>query len=274
MVDPAAPILIFDSGVGGLSVAAHVMRLLPGRSILYFGDSARVPYGSKSEETVRSYTRQACHMLGQRGIALIGIACNTASAVALETASSAVSVPVVGVIEPGALAAVSASKSGRIGVIGTRGTVRSGAYGTAIRRASSTARVYSQACPLLVGLAEEGLIDHQATRLIIEEYLDPLLKQNVDTLVLGCTHYPILRKAIASIAGPSIRLVDPGEATAGRIAEIRDEGKTVPESLPPRHHYILSDLPHRFIEVGESFLGEPITSIEKIPLEELTAGPQ
>lgn len=265
------PIGLFDSGIGGLSVARHIMAQLPRESVLYFGDSARVPYGSKSDETVRHYTRQAIRMLERRRVKLIAIACNSASAVALEEAREQASVPVVGVIDPGAAMAVRATRSGTIGIIGTAATVRSGAYGNAIRRLDPEIVVHSRPCPLLVGFAEEGLIDHPATRLIVEEYLTPLLQKGIDTLILGCTHYPILTEMIASVAGEDVVLIDPGEATAGEVAAIlRHHAIETDSTGTPMHSYVLSDLPHRFVEVGESFLGSRIESVEKISLEALS----
>ncbi len=265
------PIGIFDSGIGGLSVARHIMHRLPDESTLYFGDSARVPYGSKSDETVRIYTSQAVRMLEQRRVKLIAIACNSASAVALEEARSRSSVPVVGVIAPGASMAVEQTRNGVIGVIGTAATVRSGAYGNAIRSLDPDVIVHAQACPLLVGFAEEGMVDHPATRLIVEEYVAPLLERNVDTLVLGCTHYPILSRAIAAVVGEDVRLVDPGEATAREVERILHQtGLLNTSEHPADRTWVLSDLPHRFIEVGESFLGSTIGSVEKISVESLS----
>lgn len=265
------PIGVFDSGIGGLSVASHLMDRLPDENILYFGDSARVPYGSKSDETVRLYTRQAIAMLQRRGVKLIAIACNSASAVGLDEAIRIARVPVIGVINPGAREAVKSTRNGRIGIIGTAATVRSGAYGRAIRLIDPEIFVASRPCPLLVGFAEEGLTEHEATRLIVRDYLEPLMEQEVDTIVLGCTHYPILRGMIAEVAGSSITLVDPGAATADEIAEtlvkcsIENNG-----AIRSQHRFVLSDLPDRFIEVGEKFLGSPIEVVEKIPLEDLT----
>ena len=265
------PVGIFDSGIGGLSVARHIMERLPGENTLYFGDSARVPYGSKSDETVRLYTEQAVRMLEQRRVKLIAIACNSASAVGLAGAQEIATVPVVGVITPGASTAVELTRNGIVGVIGTAATIRSGAYGRAIRALDPEIVVHSQACPLLVGFAEEGMVDHPATRLIVEEYVAPLLQRGIDTLVLGCTHYPILRGAIASVVGEEVCLVDPGEATAREVEEILlQRGMRNDSAGPADHAYVLSDLPHRFIEVGESFLGSSIGAVEKISVESLS----
>ncbi len=265
------PIGVFDSGIGGLSVAAHLMKRLPDENLLYFGDSARVPYGSKSDETVRLYTRQAVSMLQRRGVKLITIACNSASAVGLEEAIRIADVPVIGVINPGAREAVETTRNGRVGIIGTAATVRSGAYGRAIRLLDPAIFVASRPCPLLVGFAEEGLTEHEATRLIVRDYLAPLIEQEVDTIVLGCTHYPILHEMLAEVAGKDIRLVDPGAATAQEIAETLAEYSIENRgTIKSQQRFVLSDLPDRFVEVGEKFLGSKIEIVEKIPLEELT----
>lgn len=266
------PIGVFDSGIGGLSIAAHLLERLPNEQLLYFGDSARVPYGSKSPETVQLYTRQAVRMLQARGAKLITIACNSASAVAIQEARRVASVPILGVIRPGAEAAVGATKNGRVGVIGTAATIRSGAYGREISSIDSSVEVYSQPSPLLVGFAEEGLVRHPATRLMVSDYLSPLLSHNVDTIVLGCTHYPILREMISGVAGDRVELVDPGAATALEVESILKSADMIRDTgSKPAHKFILSDLPDRFIEVGERFLGRSIGPVEKIQLEELIA---
>ena len=210
-------------------------------------------------------------MLVGRGVKLIAIACNSASAVGLEDARSTTSIPVLGVIEPGAREAVASTRNGRVGIIGTAATVRSGAYGRAIRSIDPDIFVTAHPCPLLVGFAEEGLTRHEATRLIVTDYLRPLVEQGVDTIVLGCTHYPILKEMLGEVAGESIALVDPGAATAEEIASrLESEGLLNPGDIVAQHRFVLSDLPDRFIEVGEKFLGRSIEMIEKIPLEELT----
>ncbi|MGE3802408.1 MAG: glutamate racemase [Candidatus Kapaibacterium sp.] len=273
MIEQNKPIGLFDSGVGGLTVAHHVMQILPLENTIYFGDSARVPYGSKSTETVRFYTKQAINFLERKGVKLIIIACNTASAVALEYASSIASVPVIGVIEPGARGAVEASTSGRIGVIGTQGTVRSEAYQNAITALNPSAEVFAQPCPLLVGFAEEGLIDHPATELIAREYLQGLLEHSIDSLIMGCTHYPILKPTLSLVAGPSVRLIDPGFETAKHVQSILEQQNLLKrDSSPSSHEYYLSDFPHKFVEIGERFLGSEMNRVEKISLESLNSG--
>ena len=270
MNEKSKPIGLFDSGIGGLTVARRVMEIMPQENTLYFGDSAHVPYGSKSTETVRHYTKQAVGFLEKKDVKLIIIACNTASAVALEYASSIASVPVIGVIEPGALGAVAATTSQRIGVIGTEGTVRSEAYKDAITEMNTGATVASMACPLLVGFSEEGLVDHPATDLIIHDYLDPLLAQSIDTMIMGCTHYPILEPALARVTGDSVQLIDPGRETAQFIFDTLCSQDLLNDSeTPPFHLYFLSDFPHKFVEVGERFLGRKMSHVEKISLESL-----
>jgi glutamate racemase len=270
MTDNSRPIGLFDSGIGGLTVARQVMRLMPQENIVYFGDTARVPYGSKSTETVTSYALQAGAFLESLGVKMIIIACNTASAVALKQVQTAASVPVIGVIEPGASAAVEATRSGVVGVIGTEGTVRSGAYQNAIVASRSDAKVLSRACPLFVVMAEEGLSHHEATLIMTREYLDPMLTQSIDTLIMGCTHYPILMPSIAEVAGPRVALIDPGVATAERARAMLEELQMLNTSnLLARHEYYLSDLPHKFIEVGERFLGHQLHHVHRITLDEL-----
>jgi glutamate racemase len=247
-----------------------VMKLTPQENIVYFGDTARVPYGSKSSETVIEYSLQAARFLESLGVKMVIIACNTASAVALEHVRSVARVPVIGVIAPGANAALAASRSRRVGVIGTEGTVRSGAYQDAILAAAPDVRVVARACPLFVGLAEEGLSRHPATLIMAREYLAPLLGESIDTLILGCTHYPILEPSIGEVAGSAVTLVNPGVATAEQALATLEELEllNLSEAIP-RYDYYLSDFPHKFIEVGERFLGRTLSSVHRISLDEL-----
>lgn len=269
-LDPSRPIGLFDSGIGGLTVARQVMELMPRENTVYFGDTARVPYGSKSPRTVVSYARQAARFLESLGVKLIIVACNTASAHALSELSEHASVPVIGVIEPGADAAVSATLCGSIGIIGTEGTVRSDAYGMAVRSRNGALRVYGRACPLLVGFAEEGLIDHPATQMMCEEYLSPLVSLDIDTLIMGCTHYPILAPAIARVVGNDVTLVDPGVSTAVQALRILEAMNAINTSHDvARHDYYLSDLPLKFVEVGERFLGRRFENVHRVALEDL-----
>jgi glutamate racemase len=271
MTSNALPIGLFDSGVGGLTVAGRVMELLPNENIVYFGDTARVPYGSKSADTVIRYSLQAAAFLESLGVKMIIIACNTASATALEKVRSAVSVPVIGVIEPGADAALAATRSGIVGVIATEGAVRSNAYQSALRDGMPSIDVVAKACPLFVALAEEGFDAHPATRIIAREYLTPLLDRSIDTLILGCTHYPILRSSIAEVAGPNVVLIDPGIATAEKARQLLEEMDLLNRSTSlPRHEYYLSDIPQKFTEVGSRFLGKALRHVHQVSLDELT----
>lgn len=270
MSKASQPIGLFDSGIGGLTVAHRVMELLPMENTVYFGDTARVPYGSKSSETVIGYSLQAAAFLESLGVKMIIIACNTASAVALEQVRTAVSVPVIGVIEPGARAAVSTTRSGIIGVIGTEGTIHSNSYQNAITALAPDMKVIGKACPLFVGFAEEGLDHHAATLIMTREYLSPVLSRSIDTLILGCTHYPLLVPSIEQIAGESVALIDPGIATAEQARmTLQDLRLLNTSSSLPRHDYYLSDFPHKFIEVGSRFLGHQLDHVHRITLDEL-----
>lgn len=271
MSNSALPIGLFDSGVGGLTVARQVMELLPNENIVYFGDTARVPYGSKSAETVIRYSLQATAFLESLGVKMIIIACNTASANALERVQTAASVPVIGVIEPGAGAALAATRSGLIGVIATEGAIRSNAYQNALRAGGASIEVIAKACPLFVAFAEEGLDYHQATRIVAREYLTPLLDRSIDTLILGCTHYPILTPSIAEVTGPRVTLVDPGISTAQQAKSVLESMNLLNRSTSlPRHEYYLSDIPHKFMEVGGRFLGRPLRHVHGVALDELS----
>jgi glutamate racemase len=249
---------VFDSGVGGLTVVRHLRRLLPGRSIVYFGDTARVPYGTKSDATVRRFAGEAVSFLRQFEVSQIVVACNTVSAVALRSLEKHFpGLPIDGVIEPGAEAAVRATRNGRIGVIGTRATIASKAYDRAIAaaaaRAKTRARVTSQACPLLVPLAEEGLESSDAARAMLKHYLAPLKARRIDTLILGCTHYPPFRRALQSILGPRVKLIDSGEAMARRLSRALGKG---PRSGQGSLRCYVSDIPRQFEAVGRRFLGQ------------------
>ena len=265
------PIGVFDSGIGGLTVVRELMRQLPHESLVYFGDTARVPYGNKSPETVRRYSREILAFLLSRDVKLVVVACNTASAHALEDLRHAAPVTVEGVIEPGARAAVAATRSKRIGVVGTAGTIASGAYVRAIEAAAGDVEVTAAPCPLFVPLVEEGWLDRPATRLIAEEYLAPLLARDIDTLVLGCTHYPLLKPLLASLLGPSISLIDSAEQTAAAVArELARSTLHAPATQTGHVHFVVSDDVKRFVKVGKMFLGERVQDVEMVPLGETT----
>jgi len=270
---PWKAIGIFDSGVGGLTVLKEIVRALPQEDTVYLGDTARVPYGTKSPETVTRYAQQIAAFLLSRDIKLLVVACNTASAVALETLQAELPIPVVGVIEPGARRAAAVSSSGRVGVIGTEGTIRSSAYAKAIKKINPDIEVVTQACPLFVPLAEEGWTDNEVARLAARSYLAPLQQQGVDTLVLGCTHYPLLKQTIGDVMGPAVTLVDSAAETARTVAAILEEQQLLrPATEQGNHHYFVTDVPAGFIRVGNRFLGGRLGDVYQVNLDEYSAG--
>lgn len=254
------PIGIFDSGMGGLTVMRALMARLPDERFLYLGDTARLPYGTKSADTVRRYALQAAHALTARGVKLIVIACNTAS-VSLPALQEALApLPVMGVIEPGACAALAKAPDGPIGIIATEGTVKGGAYVGAIH-ALSAAPVAQKACPLFVPLAEEGLTDGPIVEAVAHRYLDPLLARmpRPKALVLGCTHFPVLKNVIARVAGPDIALIDSAGAAAEAAAALLAERGLARHGAPTEpNRFLATDAPDRFARIGEIFLGSPI----------------
>lgn len=259
------PVGVFDSGIGGLTVIREIFRLLPDEPVVFFGDTARLPYGPKSPETVIRFSRQNARFLMSKDARCVVVACNTASAVALPALRAECPVPVIGVIEPGARAAARVTRSGVVGVVGTRGTVASGAYERALHALNPDLEVVSAACPLLVPLAEEGWTDHPVTVRIIEEYLAPLLRRSIDTLILGCTHYPVLKRAMQRVAGDAVAIVDAARETALLLKEeLPSAGEARPKAV---HRFFVSDVPHRFREEAELFLGGPIGEVERIDLE-------
>ncbi len=263
----SAPIGIFDSGIGGLTVARAIYERLPGESTIYFGDTARVPYGPKSPETVRRYSREILQWLVGQGVKAVVIACNTSTAHALTVLREESPVPVIGVIEPGARAAVAATRGGPVGVIGTAGTIASNAYARAIHALSPALRVEQVACPLFVPLAEEGWFDHPATALVAEEYLTPLRAAGVDVLVLGCTHYPLLKPLLGRVMGSSVQLIDSAEETARAVSEtLREQGLEAPTGQRVIHRFVVSDDEPRFRQVGSRFIGEKLATAEVVPL--------
>jgi glutamate racemase len=263
-----APIGVFDSGIGGLTVVRELVRHLPLESILYFGDTARVPYGSKSADTVRRYAREACGFLLSREVKLVVVACNTATAHAEETLRRLLPIPVIGVIEPGARAAVAATRRGRIGVIGTTGTIGSGAYDLAVRRKLADARVYAQPCPLFVPLVEEGLADHAAARLIAHDYLEPLREMDIDVIVLGCTHYPLLQPLVRAVMGDDVTIVDSALETARDVARLLADANLLRQGdAPARYSFTASDAPIRFRDVARTFLGDLVKTVERVDVE-------
>ena len=267
----SSPIGVFDSGIGGLTVVAEIMRQLPDEEIVYFGDTARLPYGPKSNETVTQFAIQDAEFLLEHGVKNIVVACNTASSVAMDGLTSRYEIPVIGVIEPGALAAVSSTLSGKIGVIGTEGTIASGAYRRAISKLDRDIEVLETSCPLFVPLAEEGWTDREVTLVIAHEYLTPLRDAAVDVVVLGCTHYPILKDTIGKVFGPSVRLIDSAEETVKEVAErLAGLGLAREGGAPPEHKFFVSDVPHRFREQAERFLGAPLPEVSVVTVDETT----
>ena len=258
------PIGVFDSGIGGLTVAHEIMRQLPHERVVYVGDTARVPYGPKSPDTVRRYSRQITRYLLEQDVKAIVIACNTATAHALEDLRSELEVPVVGVIEPGARAAVAASDGGHIGVIGTAGTIRSRAYERAIRALAPDAEISVRACPLFVPLVEEGWTDHPVTQQVAREYLAPLCAQGISALVLGCTHYPLLKNVLRRTLGSRVTLIDSAAETAAEIGRVlRKYRLEAPESeTAPEHRFVASDDPKQFLDLGQRFLGDAIERVD------------
>jgi glutamate racemase len=266
---PWQAIGIFDSGVGGLTVLRELSKTLPQEDTIYFGDTARVPYGTKSPDTVIRYSQEIAAFLIKRDIKLLVVACNTASAVALPTLRRILPIPVVGVIEPGAKRAVEATRSGVVGVIGTSGTIRSSAYSRAIKKLNSDISVLARPCPLFVPLAEEGWTDNNVARMTAQLYLKELREANVDTLVLGCTHYPLLKKIIADVMGPEVILVDSAEETARTVATILQENNLLrPPAENGNHHYYVTDVPAGFIRVGNRFLGGKLGDVYQVSLDD------
>lgn len=263
------PIGVFDSGLGGLTVLQAINDLLPNESTVYFGDTGRTPYGTKSPDTIIKYSQQISRFLLEKNVKMIVIACNTASAHAFEAVRQAVPVPVIEVITPGAEAAAGATVNQRIGIIGTRGTVNSGVYVRAVLDASSNEPVIiQQACPLFVGLAEEGWWDHDITCAIATEYLRPLKEAGVDTLILGCTHYPLLKPAIARVMGDEVRLINAGSKVASRVESVLEaQGLLNPGTEPASHTFYTSDDAEQFQQLGSAFLSRPVQTAGRVDIE-------
>jgi glutamate racemase len=264
------PIGVFDSGIGGLTVVKEIIRTMPSDSVVYFGDTARVPYGTKSPQTVTRFALESMHFLLRHDVKLMVVACNSASSVALEEISRRCPLPVLGVINPGAVAAAAATRTGKVGVIGTNATVESGAYQRELRSLRGDIEVKAVACPLFVPFAEEGLTDHKATRLVAQEYLEPVIEFGADVLVLGCTHYPLLRPVIQKVMGKSVKLIDSASETARLVkAVLESEGLVGDGEGIQTLKVYLSDVPRKFESIGTRFLGRPIDSVECIDQTDL-----
>ncbi len=266
-----APIGVFDSGVGGLTVAREIMRNLPGERIVYFGDTARVPYGSKSKETVIRYSRQIVRFLKTQEVKAIVVACNTASALALETIQQEIDIPMLGVVEPGAKVAAQTTVNKKIGLIGTRATVKSDLYRMLIQKSDPEIQVIGQACPLFVPLVEEGWLKDPVTIEVAERYLQPLLEQDIDTLILGCTHYPLLRSMLRELVGDKVTLVNPAYETARALGRLlKEQGleneEQTEEEFPDR--FFVSDEEEYFQAFANSILPYDVKMTKQINIEE------
>ena len=259
-----SPIGVFDSGIGGLTVLHSIMDALPRENTVYLGDTARAPYGAKSVETVLRYSLENSEFLVEKGVKVVVVACNTSTAIALGHLRETLSVPVIGVIEPGVRRAVRSTRNKKVGVIGTEATIQSGAYTGALKAADGRIEVYSRACPLFVPLVEEGWTDNKVVEMTVKAYLGSLKQSGIDTLILGCTHYPLLKKAIRKFLGSAVRLVDSAEETAKDVAVVLKKGSLAKKSGKGIHSFFVSDAPDRFIKVGRRFLGEKVESAVRI----------
>lgn len=267
-----APIGVFDSGVGGLTVAREIMRNLPNERIVYFGDTARVPYGSKSKDTIIRYAKQIIRFLRTQDVKAIVIACNTASALALEEVEKELDIPIIGVVEPGARVAAATTKNGKIGVIGTESTINSHMYPQLIKEYRPDVTVFGKACPLFCPLVEEGWLKDPVTEEVARRYLKDLLKEDIDTLILGCTHYPLLRSLLSGLVGDQIQLVNPAYETAKELERLlkkenlSNEGEKAPGKEPYR--FFVSDAADKFKNFANSILPYDIETTRKINIEE------
>lgn len=267
--EASRPIGVFDSGIGGLTVVKELSRLLPDERIIYFGDTARVPYGNKSKETVIHYSLQIAYFLLKKKIKLLVVACNSASSVSLPTLKRHFHIPIIGVIEPGAKSAVSSSSNDNIGVIGTLGTVSSLSYKKALKKVNRKVKVYQQACPLFVPLAEDGWNKTKIAQDVSNEYLKHLPNKGIDTLILGCTHYPLLKDVIQNSVGKNVKLIDSGVETAKEVKKILEKKNLLnAHKQSERNHsvFYVSDFPHKFREVSQRFLSKDLKHVHKVKL--------
>lgn len=272
MMDMNAPIGVFDSGVGGLTVVREIMRQIPNERIVYFGDTARVPYGSKSKETVIKYSRQIIRFLLTENVKAIVIACNTASAFAIETMQKEFNIPIIGVVKPGAKVAAATTKNGKIGLIGTEGTIRSGVYAEFIKSFKPEVEIIGKPCPLFVPLVEERMLHDEITDMVAQRYLSSLKNKNIDTLIMGCTHYPLLRSTIAKVMGDEVKLVNPAYETALELRRVLtgENIANVCEVDSPSHMYrfYVSDAADKFKDFANSILPFDITMTKQINIEQ------
>jgi glutamate racemase len=257
---------VFDSGIGGLTVLRSITALMPRENVMYLGDTARLPYGSKSGETVIRYAVELADFLVERGVKAIVVACNTMSAMALDVLRARYSVPILGVVEPGARAALQASKRRRVGVIGTDATIESGAYARSLRAVDAEVEIFTRACPLFVPLAEEGWVTNDVARRAVATYLASLKKSGIDTLILGCTHYPLLKKPIGEFLGHRVRLVDSAEETAMELRKLLSGTGLARRRGAGSATFFVTDSVERFTRVGERFYGASVASAVRIVL--------
>ena len=255
---------IFDSGLGGLTVAKEIFRQLPYEDVIYFGDTARVPYGNKSKKTITKFSLENADFLKKHNVKLIVVACNTACSLSLSALKKKIDIPIVGVIEPAVKKAIEISKNGRIGIIGTNGTVNSKAYDKKIKKLDKKIIISSKSCPLFVPLVEEGWLDEDITYKIAQRYLDCLKKNNIDTLILACTHYPLLKKVIKKIMGSKVKLIDSASEVAKVVKAVLDEDKALRKNKRiSKYTYYVSDEPFRFAKIGAKFLGRSVTKVKR-----------
>jgi glutamate racemase len=255
---------VFDSGIGGLTVLQKLIEILPTENTVYLGDTARAPYGTKSIETVIRYSVENTEFLIEKGVKLVVVACNTSTALALETLRGQVKVPLIGVLEPGVRKALLITRNKKVGVIGTEATIQSGAYTKALKRHAGDIEVYSRACPLFVPLVEEGWIDNGIASMTVEAYLSSLKQSGIDTLILGCTHYPLLKKAIGNYMGGAVELIDSAEEIVKEVGMALEKHSLARRDGIGNHSFFVTDAPDRFIKVGGRFLGEKVESAVRI----------
>jgi len=261
------PIGIFDSGFGGLTVMSAVGKIMPKENIVYFGDTAHVPYGTKSKKTVTDFALKISNFLVKNNVKMIVIACNTASAFSLEYLKKNIKVPVVGVIKAGSVVAAQKTKNKMVGVIGTEGTIKSGAYEKEIKKYDKTIKCFSKACPLFVPLVEEGWCNGQITEKVINVYLKNLASKNIDTIILGCTHYPLLKKTIKKVIGQKINIIDSSVAVALEVKDFLIKNNLLKTTGKGRHRFYVSDAPEKFKAIGSKFLGDKISNVIKAEID-------
>ncbi|MCM1495179.1 MAG: glutamate racemase [Bacteroides sp.] len=267
-MDTQSPIGVFDSGVGGLTVVKEIMRQLPGENMIYFGDTARVPYGSKSKKTVLKYSRQIVHFLRQKEVKAIVVACNTASALALDDIREEIDIPIIGVVEPGARMAAESTKTNTVGIIGTESTIKSGIYSKLLRRLNAEITVVARACPLFVPLVEEGLLEDRITEDVIERYLHELKEYGIDSLILGCTHYPLIRNAIKRYMGGEVTLVNPAYETAKSLkAMLTGQGLLNSVGNAASYDYYVSDGVDKFSSFADRVLPCHVDQVTVVDIE-------